>query len=136
MFLKKLPCLWDCTNICILQEGMMIRVQDISFHLSDGDVIFSHLVELSIDNYVGEITESFSKNSIPMTKVYTRLGSSAKNTSCEAFSDVCNAIDQICKNLGLNILEVNNPCNCELVDSINQTTILGEEIIIKVNDSI
>lgn len=114
----------------------MLRIQEITFHLSSNKVIFSHLVELSTGNYVGEISDPYLKSSIPMTKTYTRLGSVAKNTPEMAFLDIFNTIGRICQNSSLRILEINNPCNCELIASTQQTTALGGKITIKVNDPV
>lgn len=114
----------------------MIPLQEVNFHLTYNEVVFSHLVQLPGGTFTAQVSQPCSMSDIPQFKYYMWLQCPAGSTAADAFSKIYSALKIHCMNNDRSLVKVNNPCNTEFLTVADQLDILNSSVPVTVNEPV
>lgn len=114
----------------------MIPIQELSFHLDSGEIVFGCLVSLGDGTFSAQVTAPYQANQLPQVKFYQWLACPARATSKDAFQEIIGALGRKGNRDGSKLIKVNNPCNCEFLPQSIQQQIVGTAVAVVVNEAV
>lgn len=114
----------------------MIPLQEVNFHLTHNQVVFSHLVQQHDGSFTAQLSQPYSMSDIPQIKYYMWLQCPAGSSAADAFSKIYSALKANFMNNDRSLVKVNNPCSTEFLTVDEQLDILSSAVPVKVNEPI